>query len=41
LNGATTINPPLAAQVPGHWSAATIATQKARVIEAALACWPV
>ena len=41
LNGAITINPPLAAQVPGHWSAATIATQKARVIEAALACWPV
>jgi hypothetical protein len=41
LNGAITINPPLAAQVPGHWSTATIATQKERVIEAALACWPV
>ena len=41
LNGATTINPPLAAQVPGHWSAATISTQRARVVEAALACWPV
>jgi hypothetical protein len=40
LNGATTINPPLAAQVPGHWSAATISAQKARVVEAALACWP-
>lgn len=41
LNGAITINPPLAAQVPGHWSTATIATQKERVIDAALACWPV
>ena len=41
LNGATTINPPLAAQIPSHWSPATIATQRARVVEAALACWPV
>ncbi len=41
LNGPVTINPELFRQIPANWTNAAISSQRTRVLEAALACWPI